>query len=148
MDWKALESVWAPRVLSILRIATALLFMQHGTQKLFGFPSSGHLGPELFSLLGVQGLLEFLGGITILVGRFTRPVAFLLSGDMAIAYAMAHAPKSLLPALNGGDAAVLYCFVFLYLAVAGGGSWRLDARAADFFIVKRSRQMAGPALQS
>ncbi len=138
MDRNALEVVWAPRVLSVLRIITALLFMQHGTQKLFGFPPSDHAGPELFSLLGAQGLLEVLGGVLVLIGQFTRPVAFLLSGDMAAAYVMAHAPKSVFPALNGGDAAALYCFIFLYLAVAGSGSWRLDVRALDFFLAKRA----------
>ena len=130
MHRTALDVVWAPRVLSILRIMTALLFMQHGTQKLFGFPPSEHPGPDLLSLLGFQGLVELLGGILILIGLFTRPVAFVLCGDMAVAYFMAHATKSFFPALNGGDAAVLYCFVFFYLAVAGGGSWSLDAASS------------------
>ena len=130
MDWGVLDTIWAPRVLSILRIMTALLFMQHGTQKLFDVPAAGHPGPELLSLLGFQGLLELLGGLLIAIGLFTRPVAFLLSGDMAAAYFMAHAPKSFFPALNAGDAAVLYCFVFLYLAVAGGGAWSADAARA------------------
>ena len=122
-----LEAIWAPRVLSILRVAAALLFVEHGTQKLLGFPSSGHPGPPLFSLFGVQGVLELGGGILILLGLFTRPVAFLLAGDMAVAYFMAHAPKSFFPVVSGGDAAVLFCFVFLYLSCAGGGPWSLDA---------------------
>lgn len=116
-----------PRMLAVLRIVTALLFMEHGTQKLLGFPPSPDPGPPLFSLLGVQGVIELVGGFLLLIGLFTRPAAFVLAGDMAVAYFMAHAPESFFPALNGGDAAVLYCFVFLYLAVAGGGAWRVDA---------------------
>jgi putative oxidoreductase len=126
MNTNELETVWAPRVLSILRIVAALIFMEHGLQKLFGFPPSDHPGPELFSLLGLAGVLELFGGILLLLGLFTRPVAFVLSGEMAFAYWMAHAPQSVFPAVNGGDAAILYCFVFLYLAVAGGGAWSLD----------------------
>lgn len=118
--------VWMPRMLAVLRIMTALLFMEHGTQKLLGFPPSPNPGPPLFSLLGVQGLLEIVGGFLILIGLFTRPVAFILAGDMAVAYFMAHAPKSFFPVLNGGDSAILYCFVFLYLFVAGGGAWSVD----------------------
>jgi putative oxidoreductase len=118
--------IWAPRVLSILRIVAALIFMEHGTQKLFGFPASDRPQPELFSLIGLAGVLEFFGGILLLLGLFTRPVAFILSGQMAVAYWMAHAPQSFFPVLNGGDAAILYCFVFLYLVFAGGGAWSLD----------------------
>jgi putative oxidoreductase len=117
---------WCPRVLSVLRILTALLFMEHGMQKLLGFPPSPNPAPPLFSLLGVQGMLELAGGFLLLIGLFTRPVAFILSGDMAVAYFMAHAPRSFFPTLNGGDAAILFCFVFLYLAVAGGGVRSLD----------------------
>jgi putative oxidoreductase len=118
---------WSPRMLSILRVMTGLQFMEHGTQKLFGFPPSSFPGPTLFSLLGFQGVLEVVGGLLILLGLFTRPTAFVLAGNMAVAYFMAHAPKSFFPALNGGDAAILFCFVFLYLAVAGGGEWSVDA---------------------
>jgi putative oxidoreductase len=121
--------VWMPRMLAVLRIMTALLFMEHGTQKLLGFPPSPNPGPPLFSLLGVQGLLELVGGFLVLIGLFTRPVAFILAGDMAVAYFMAHAPKSFFPVLNGGDAAILYCFVFLYLVVAGSGTWSVDEAA-------------------
>jgi putative oxidoreductase len=121
-----LQTVWAPRVLSILRIVAALIFMEHGTQKLFGFPPTDRPGPELFSLIGLAGVLEFVGGALLVLGLFTRPVAFVLSGEMAVAYWMAHAPDSFFPALNGGDAAILYCFVFLYLVFAGGGAWSLD----------------------
>lgn len=117
---------WSPRMLAVLRIMTGLLFLEHGTQKLLGFPPSPNPGPSLFSLLGLQGVLELIGGLLIVLGLFTRPVAFILAGDMAVAYFMAHAPRSFFPALNGGDAAILYCFVFLYLAVAGGGAWELD----------------------
>lgn len=120
-------STWAPRILSILRIVAAAVFMVHGSQKLFGFPPSDHGSPELLSLMGFAGILEFFGGALLLVGLFTRPVAFVLSGMMAVAYFMAHAPKSFFPALNGGDAAILFCFLFLYLVFAGPGPWSLDA---------------------
>jgi putative oxidoreductase len=121
---------WSPRMLSVLRIITGLLFMEHGTQKLFGFPSSPNPGPALLSLLGVQGILELIGGLLILIGFLTRPVTFILAGDMAVAYFMAHAPRGFLPVLNGGQLAILYCFVFLYLFVAGGGVWSVDERRA------------------
>jgi putative oxidoreductase len=121
-----LQTVWAPRLLSILRIVAALIFMEHGTQKLFGFPPSERGGAELFSLMGLAGILETVGGALLLVGLFTRPVAFILSGMMAVAYWMAHAPQSAYPVNNGGDAAILYCFVFLYLFAVGGGPWSLD----------------------
>jgi putative oxidoreductase len=127
MNIENLESVWAPRVLSILRIVAALLFFEHGTSKLLGFPPSDHSGPEFLSLSWIAGVLELVGGALLIVGLFTRPVACILSGEMAFAYWMAHAPKSAFPLLNGGDAAILYCFVFLYLAFAGGGPWSLDA---------------------
>jgi putative oxidoreductase len=114
-------------LLSVLRLITALLFLQHGMQKLFGFPPPPNgAGPAAFSLLWCAGILEFVGGLLLIVGLFTRPVAFILSGEMAFAYFMAHAPRGFFPALNGGDAAILYCFVFLYLAAAGGGAWSLD----------------------
>jgi len=119
--------VWLPRVLVVLRIMAALLFLEHGTQKLFGFPPSPNPGPSLFSLMGVQGVLETFGGFLLLIGLFTRPVAFILCGDMAVAYFMQHAPRNLFPMLNNGDAAILFCFIFLYLFFAGGGSWSVDA---------------------
>lgn len=121
------QSDWAPRVLSILRIVAAILFFEHGTQKLLGFPPSEH-APEMMSLPWIAGLLELVGGGLLALGLFTRPVAFILSGEMAVAYGMAHAPENLFPALNGGDAAILYCFVFLYLVFAGPGPWSLDAK--------------------
>lgn len=117
---------WAPRVLSVLRIVVALLFLEHGTQKLLGFPPSD-MHPPVLSLSWIAGLLELVGGAFLLVGLFTRPVAFIVSGEMAVAYWMAHAPKSVFPVLNGGDAAILYCFVFLYFVFAGPGPWSLDA---------------------
>ncbi len=119
---------WAPRMLSILRIMAALLFIAHGTQKLLGFPPSDRGMPPLLSIYGLAGTLETFGGILLLLGLFTRPVAFLLSGMMAVAYFMAHAPQGFYPANNGGDAAILFCFVFLYLFTAGPGPWSLDAR--------------------
>jgi putative oxidoreductase len=126
MSTDSLQTVWGPRVLSILRIVAALIFFEHGTAKLLGFPSSDH-SPELFSLPWIAGALELVGGALLIVGLFTRPVAFILSGEMAFAYWMAHAPQSPYPVSNGGDAAILYCFVFLYIAFAGGGPWSLDA---------------------
>jgi putative oxidoreductase len=118
---------WTPRLLSVLRIVAALLFMTHGAQKLLGFPApmpgGGGSLPPLFM---VAGVLELFGGLLLLLGLFTRPVAFILAGEMAVAYFMAHATRGLWPLLNGGELAVLYCFVFLYLAVAGGGEWSVD----------------------
>jgi putative oxidoreductase len=123
-----LETVWAPHVLSIVRVVTALIFMEHGTQKLLNFPPNlpGRPAVELFSLYGFAGSLEIVGGILLVLGLFTRPVAFILSGEMAFAYWMGHAPRSVFPILNNGDASILYCFLFLYLAFAGGGAWSLD----------------------
>ncbi|MET0528649.1 MAG: DoxX family protein [Microvirga sp.] len=126
MNTATLETVWAPRLLSILRIVAALIFMLHGTQKILGFPSSEGGLPGAFSLPWIAGMLELFGGALLILGLFVRPVAFILSGLMAAAYWMAHAPRSPFPVLNGGDAAILFCFVFLFLAAAGGGAWSLD----------------------
>jgi putative oxidoreductase len=116
-------------VLSVLRIVAGLQFLEHGTQKFFSIPPrTAPAAPELMSLLGVQGCLEVVGGILIILGLFTRPVAFILAGDMAVAYFMSHYPRNFFPVLNGGDAAILFCFVFLYLAAAGGGIWSIDAQ--------------------
>jgi putative oxidoreductase len=118
---------YAPYALAVLRIVTALIFLEHGAQKLFGFPAEPPGGlPPSFSFFWVGGVLEFFGGLLVLVGLFTRPVAFILAGEMAIAYWMFHAPQNFFPALNGGDAAILYCFVFLYLVFAGPGPWSMD----------------------
>jgi putative oxidoreductase len=119
------ETTWDQRMLSVLRIMTGLLFMEHGTAKLLSFPA-GPVHPSFPGLLWFAGVLEMVGGALIALGLITRPVALLLSGEMAIGYFMAHAPKGFYPLLNGGDAAVLYCFVFLYFALAGGGAWSLD----------------------
>lgn len=127
MDLSTTTAPWAPRMLSVLRIVSALIFMAHGTQKILGFPASS-MNPAMFSLPWIAGVLELVGGALLLIGLFSRPVAFLLSGEMAVAYFLAHAPKSVFPALNGGDAAILYCFVFLYIVFAGPGPWSVDAR--------------------
>jgi putative oxidoreductase len=120
-------SPWSPRILSVMRIVVALLFVQHGAQKLFGFLAPPEAAtPQLLSLMGVAGMLEFYGGLLVALGLFTRPAAFILSGQMAVAYFMVHAPKGFWPLQNKGDLAMLWSFVFLYLAVAGGGSWSLD----------------------
>ena len=119
-----------PRMLSVLRIVTGLLFLEHGTAKLLGFPLSPNPGPAVFSLLGVQGILELVGGFLILIGFLTRPVAFILAGDMAVAYFMAHAPRGFFPTLNGGQLAILFCFVFLFLVFAGAGPWSVDEQLA------------------
>jgi putative oxidoreductase len=114
----------APHVLSLLRIIVALLFLQHGLEKFFGFPAAGprHLSP----LLVAAASLETVGGLLLLIGLFTRPVAFLLSGEMAFAYFLSHAPRGFYPVANGGDPAILFCFVFFYLFFAGAGIWSLD----------------------
>jgi putative oxidoreductase len=120
---------WAPHALALLRIVTALLFIAHGTGKLLGFPDIG-FRPELLSLAGLAGVLEIVGGILLVLGLFTRPVAFILSGEMAVAYFMAHAPQGFHPILNGGESAVLFCFVFLYLVFSGPGAWSFDGKRA------------------
>ncbi len=123
-----LPARWAPYLLSIMRMVLAFLFLWHGSQKLFGYPPSDHPPVEnWFTLIGFAGILEFFGGVLLLIGLLTRPVAFLLSGQMAVAYWMAHGPNGILPIQNGGEMAVLYCFVFLFIAAAGGGPWSLDA---------------------
>jgi putative oxidoreductase len=126
MDLAQIAVAWQPRLLGLLRIVTALLLLQHGTAKLFGFPHVAMFDTVRFlSLLGIAGVLELAGGVLLLLGIFTRPVAFILSGEMAFAYFIAHAQKSFFPILNQGELAVLYCFVLLYLAAAGGGAWSL-----------------------
>jgi putative oxidoreductase len=123
-------SKYAPYALAILRIVTALLFIEHGTAKLLGFPAmpgADQAGGGLPPLILIAALLEVFGGFAILAGFFTRPVAFILSGMMAVAYWMAHVPEGgLFPLSNGGDAAVLFCFIFLYLVFAGAGAWSVD----------------------
>ena len=127
-DFVTLRLTWEARMLSILRIMVGVLFMEHGLAKVLGFPlQPNHAAYALFTLNpGLQGLLELVGGLLLALGLFTRPVAFILAGDMAVAYFMAHAPRGFFPLLNGGDLSIVYCFVFLYLWVAGGGEWSLD----------------------
>lgn len=119
-------AAWQPRVLSVLRIVTAFLFMQHGAQKILGFPAEQRYPFDITSLSGVAGVLELFGGALLLIGLFTRPVAFLLSGLMAFAYFLVHAPQGFWPLNNGGELAALFSFVFLYLWTAGGGAWSVD----------------------
>ena len=118
---------WSPRLLSLLRIVAGLGFVSHGVSKFFGIPP---FPMPLTPLLTAAGALELVGGALILFGLFTRPVAFILSGQMAVGYFLFHAPKGFFPAANGGEAAMLYCFVFLYLAAAGAGPWSADAMRA------------------
>ena len=127
-DFATLRLTWEPRMLSILRMMVGLLYMEHGTAKILDFPlQSNHAPYALFTLNpGLQGLLELVGGLLLALGLFTRTVAFILAGDMAVAYFMAHAARGFFPLLNGGELAIVYCFVFLYLWVAGGGEWSLD----------------------
>jgi putative oxidoreductase len=127
-----LAAEWAPRALSLLRIVAALLFIEHGTQKLFGFPVAPPNGlPAMFALGWFAAVIELVGGLLLAVGLFSRPVAFVLSGEMAFAYWLSHAPRAFFPVANGGDAAILYCFVFLYIAAAGPGPWALDRAFRD-----------------
>lgn len=118
---------WSPRVLSVLRIMTGLLFVEHGLQKLLGFPVPVNQVPPLMTLPGFAGVFELVGGALMVIGLFTRAVAFVLSGVMAVAYFYAHAPRTFFPVNNGGDAAILYCFVFFYFVFAGAGPWSVDA---------------------
>jgi len=127
IDDRMLKNVWAPRLLAALRIMSALLFLEHGLVKVVGFPAEAEPGQQaLLSLFGIAGLIETIGGGLLLIGLLTRPVAFLMAGEMAIGYFMVHAPASFFPVVNGGDAAILFCFVFLYLSVAGPGAWSID----------------------
>jgi putative oxidoreductase len=126
-------SPWSGRMLSVVRIVAGLLFMSAGTMKLVGYPPSPMPGMPPFNLMseiGVAGVLETFGGLAIVLGLFTRPVAFLLAGEMAVAYFQFHAPQGFFPTTNGGQPAVLYCFLFLYLSCAGAGAWSLDAMIA------------------
>ena len=120
----------APQALSLLRIIAALMFMAHGTAKLLGFPATD-MAPAVMSLSWIAGVFELIGGALLAIGLFTRPVAFILSGEMAVAYWLVHAPRGFFPLVNGGELAVLYCFVFLYLAAAGGGPWSVDHSRAS-----------------
>ena len=128
MNLDALGAAWAPRLLSVLRIMAGLLFLQHGTAKLLKIPVIPMFANlSLTSPPGIAGILELVGGVLMILGLFTRSTAFVLSGLMAVAYFMAHAPRGFYPILNAGELAALYCFVFLYIAAAGPGPWGLDA---------------------
>ena len=125
---KTLFTTWSERLLSVLRIVVAGLFVQHGTAKLFGIPHIAQFDHvQLMSLTGLAGVIEIVFGLLLLVGLFTRFSAFILSGEMAVAYFMAHAPMGVLPILNHGELAAVYAWVFLFIALAGGGPWSLDA---------------------
>ena len=122
-------TAWAPRLLSLLRIFAGLLFLEHGLQKLSGFPApmpAGMMVP-MFSLIWFAGVIETVGGVLVAIGLVTRPAAFIMAGEMAIGYFMVHAPQGFFPLVNHGEAAILFCFVFLYIAAAGGGAWSVDA---------------------
>ena len=124
---------FAPQALALLRIVSAFLFLQHGTAKFFGMPHVAMFdGMQAMSLTGVAGALEIVGGLLLLIGLFTRPTAFVMSGFMAVAYFMAHASRGgvLTPILNGGELAIMFSFVFLYLSAAGGGAWSVDGARA------------------
>jgi putative oxidoreductase len=117
---------YAPYALGLLRIVAALLFIEHGTMKLLGFPAATNGGGSLTALLATAGLIEAVGGLLLLVGLFTRAAAFVMSGEMAVAYFMAHLPRDFFPVHNGGESAILFCFVFLYLVFSGPGAWSVD----------------------
>jgi putative oxidoreductase len=140
---EVLNHQWSERMLSVLRIIVGLLFLEHGLAKLFDFPHPpNHVPYALFTINpGLQGLIELIGGLLLALGLFTRPVAFILSGNMAFAYFMAHAPRGFFPLLNGGELAIVYCFLFLYYAFAGGGAWSLDQ------LRRETARVTGPAAQ-
>lgn len=130
--FQASRSEWTGRMLSVLRIVVGLLFLEHGTQKIFGWPPSPMMPVPVAigSMLGSAGLIETFGGLAIILGLFTRPVSFLLAGEMAVAYFTSHFPRSIYPVNSGGDPAVLFCFIFLYFMFAGAGPWSVDALIA------------------
>jgi putative oxidoreductase len=132
-----LSEIWGMRMLSVLRIVSALIFLEHGTGKFLGFPKLPQVPPP-WTMGWTGGLLELVGGALLVVGLFSRPVAFLLAGEMAVAYWTAHFPHSPFPVLSGGDAAILYCFVFLTVVATGPGPWSLDA-----WLGRTRRHLAG-----
>ncbi len=134
------STIWAPRVLSILRIVVGLVLLQYGLAKLFGWPAVKMFQDlQLFSLFGIAGMFELVGGTLLILGLFTRPAAFILSGEMAAAYFIEHFPHSFFPIQSEGDLAVTLCFTFLYLSFAGGGPWSLDAFLRVGTPLQRSR---------
>ena len=140
MSIESFTSAWTPKVLGVLRIVTGFLFTAHGTQKVLNFPATEKGAAELFSFMGFAGALEVVGGLLIILGLFTRVTAFVLSGMMAVAYFMAHAPAGFLPIVNKGELAVIYSFVFLYLSFAGGGAFSMDR------LLSRAKDNAVPAV--
>jgi putative oxidoreductase len=129
MSYGIIPASWSGHLHAALRIVTGLLFLEHGTSKYINFPATEYFanGVEVFSLMGLAGALEIIGGLLIIIGLFTRITAFVLAGFMAVAYFMAHAPNSFFPLQNQGDAAILFSFIFLYFSAAGAGPWSLDA---------------------
>ena len=125
MNFEAFFSPWRPYALSVLRIMTALLYLEHATMKLFNFPPAP-FHPPLFSLFGIAGMIELVGSLLLIAGLFTRPAAFVLAGEMAVAYFMFSAPNSFFPIISHGELEILFCFVYLYIATAGAGPWSLD----------------------
>jgi putative oxidoreductase len=128
MELAVIPSSWSPRLLSVLRFVGGLLFFAHGVAKLLHFPAPAPMpmSPMLFS----AGVIELVGGALVALGLFTRPAAFIMAGEMAVAYFLVHMPRNFFPTQNGGDAAILFCFLFLYIAAAGPGPWSLDAKRA------------------
>ena len=131
-------NAYAPYFLSVLRIVAALLFIAHGTGKYFGFPAIGMPTPSPLSLFGFAGLIEIIGGLLLLVGLYARAAAFVMSGEMAVAYFTAHLPRDFFPILNQGESAVLFCFVFLYIVFAGPGPWSIDEARASARLAYRT----------
>ena len=130
MQEQAMLDTWSPRLLSILRVVAALLYIWHGSAKMFGVPAAAGAPVvpfDLITLRGISAVLEVFGGGLLLIGLFSRPVAFILSGHMAFAYFIGHAAQNLWPILNRGELTIMFCFVFLYIAAAGPGPWSLDA---------------------
>ena len=133
-------SPWTPQLLSVLRIMSGLLLLQHGTAKYLSFPEGPMNGASPLTMGGFAGILELVGGVLLVIGLFTRPVAFVLSGMTAVAYFVAHAPQGFFPLLNGGELAALYCFVFLFVAAAGGGAWSVDQARGESRAVETARR--------
>lgn len=144
LEVKGKKTIWMEQVaLNLLRVVTGFLFWQHGTQKLFGFPGGERVG-EVFSMMGLAGILEMVGGALLVLGFFTRPVAFVLAGQMAWAYFQVHAPEGFWPLLNGGELAAFYSFLFLYVAARGGGVFSLDG-VRQLRREARHKEVAAPA---
>lgn len=139
-----IDGRWAGEALSLLRIVAALLFLLHGTSKLFGFPPFPMALPQPGELLWIAAILELFGGLLLLAGFFSRPVAFILSGQMAVAYWMVHAPRSTFPSVNMGEPAILFCFIFLLIAAAGPGPWSIDAARKRVVVITEDKATGEP----